>query len=99
MYPPHTLSYYKLCIQIEKSLPQRDIKRVRSLYDRCLSAPDKFAKQDDDIWIEYINWELNDNKEFKRASEIHWKAKKSLDNPTSFVAKCNGLLNGITSLQ
>jgi hypothetical protein len=39
-----------------------------------------------DLWLDYIQFETS-NMEFKKASDLHWKAKKSLQDPTSFVTK------------
>jgi len=92
--PPFSLSYYKKCIQIEKDATNQDLQRIRSLYDR---AANDYGKKDDVIWLEYLAFE-NGIRDFKRSGAVFWKAKKTLENPTQFIAKCQSTAQSITSM-
>jgi len=82
-----SLSYLKQCLQIEAVSSILDINRIRELYERAVS---NFGQTNEDMWIEYIQWEyLHD--EGKKASTLFWKAKKTVSNPTSFITKYHQL--------
>jgi len=83
MTPPITLSFFEKCVQREKSQTKPDIDRIRQIYDRALND---FGTTAEDTWLDYIMWET-ENKEFKRVSNLHWKAKKMLKDPTSFIKR------------
>jgi hypothetical protein len=81
------LGFFERAIVFEKA--SDNVDRVRELYDRTL---ERFGKSAEHLWIEYMQFET-EQRRFKTAARIYWKAKKTLANPTRFVQRCVALTN------
>jgi len=66
--------FFEKCIELEKSQPKPDVIYIRKLYDKVLAD---FGYDAEDLWLDYIQFETLNN-EFKKASDLHWKAKKKI---------------------
>lgn len=94
-FPPTPLSFLLKCLEICKQQVKADPNvgnknKLREWYALTLS---RFGKVCDDLWLEYIDFE-NENREFKKAASLYWKAKKIVANPTQFVRKSVERSNG-----
>ncbi|CAG8509378.1 159_t:CDS:10 [Ambispora leptoticha] len=94
-----TRSFFEICINLEReslgsSTQPNDIERISRLYDQALNVTE--SQQDDDdtekLWLAYIEFLLV-NKQFGKANNIYWRARKSVPNPESFEVEYRGLLN------
>jgi len=85
-----TLKFYRTCIEIEREYLERESISTASdskfhliwLYEQACG----FEEAPSDLWLEFIQFYLN-NKEVTEASNIYWKAMKSIKDLESFEAK------------
>jgi len=88
-FPPNTKEFLKECIRVEKCAHPVDLSRVRTLYQRLV---EDHGTTDHDVWLEFISFE-SDNGNFKTVQDLHWKAKKQLDDPSLFIEKYSVLIS------
>jgi len=98
LFPPSTLAFYLECIKLEKNIltsitGSRNNNFVAQQYNLALSnirflyekAVDSFGKLNEDIWVDYISFEIQ--QQWEKANLLYWRAKNTLENPTEFIRK------------
>ncbi|KAJ3436897.1 u3 small nucleolar RNA-associated protein 6 [Anaeramoeba flamelloides] len=72
-----SLNFLQNCVNFERMQikDQSTIIFLRKLFEYGI---DRFGKNSDIIWNNYIEFE-NENEEFKRSSQLYWKAMKTLN--------------------
>jgi hypothetical protein len=88
-FHPTKLDFYLKCIEYENSQVKIDVRRIRQLYEYALT---EFGKNNDNLWLEMIKWELGLG-HMEEASSLYWRAKKTLNSPDDFVVKHSVMMN------
>src|SRR5690606_9997738 len=79
--PPTTDSFYLKCLRMEIEHNPNDQTLLRNLFEKAIYDHGDTSAE---IWKEYILWERS-MKEFQRSVLVFSRARKTLDDPTSFV--------------
>ncbi len=66
-----------------------DPNKVSALFERATAD---HGQDSEDLWIRYIQWELQQQQESK-ITKLYWKAKHTLRSPDNFMAQYSLLLN------
>eukprot|EP01122_Echinamoeba_exundans_P011893 TRINITY_DN4870_c0_g1_i1.p1 TRINITY_DN4870_c0_g1~~TRINITY_DN4870_c0_g1_i1.p1 ORF type:complete len:744 (+),score=166.85 TRINITY_DN4870_c0_g1_i1:192-2423(+) len=88
-FHPTKLEFYSKCIEYENSQVKIDVRRIRQLYEYAIT---EFGKDNDNLWLEMIKWELGLG-HMEEASSLYWRAKKTLNSPDNFVVKHSVMMN------
>ncbi|KAG7485572.1 U3 small nucleolar RNA-associated protein 6-like [Solea senegalensis] len=73
---PLSKDFFTRMIQIEKEQETPKMSNLRDYYERALQ---EFGTTDDDLWLQYIQEELEPHGQPENCGKIHWRAMKFLE--------------------
>eukprot|EP01116_Phalansterium_solitarium_P019924 TRINITY_DN5736_c0_g1_i3.p1 TRINITY_DN5736_c0_g1~~TRINITY_DN5736_c0_g1_i3.p1 ORF type:complete len:569 (-),score=58.26 TRINITY_DN5736_c0_g1_i3:115-1821(-) len=88
---PNSLGFHLSYIRFEQQHSQ-NAKPIRSGFEQAI---EDFGSTSSDLWLQYIAWETSSG-DIALANKLHWRAKKTLKDPTSFIREHHLMLNNET---
>lgn len=89
--PAHSVELHKHCIKIESRMVAMKCKDALQHMRKLFQAAVDMDGQDAGLWLEYCSQEMKAGN-FELASAVYWRAKKTLDDPSSFIEGYQRLL-------
>jgi len=69
------VEFWSCCIEVEKSQESPNLQRIRKLYEKLI---EDYGSDRTDIWLSYVEFEKQQDKDVERMGVIHNKAIKRL---------------------